>query len=71
MIDTFYINALDAIDELCLLLALPLLLGELYGQPLGGAPAADPGPRAVAPEPEVRPPSPQTLLALGDGDQHL
>ena len=61
----------DTINELCLLLALPLLVGQLYGQPLGGAPAADPGSGAVAPKPEIRSSSPQTLLALGDGDQHL
>lgn len=63
--------SLNTIDELCLLLALPLLVCQLYRQPLRGAPAGHSGPGAVAPKAEIGPPSPQTLLALGDGDQHL
>ena len=64
-------GSLNTIDELCLLLALPLLVCQLYRQPLRGAPAGHPGPGAVAPKTEIGPPSPQTLLALGYGDQHL
>ena len=64
-------RALNGIYEFGLLLALPLLVCQLYRQLLRGAPAAHAGPRAVTPEAEVRPASPQALLALGDGDQHL
>ena len=63
--------ALNFIDEFRLLLTLPLLVSQLYGQLLSGAPASHSGPWAVTPEAEVRSASPQTLLTLGDGDQHL
>ena len=63
-------RALNGIDEFGLLLALPLLVGQLYREPLS-SPACQSGPGAVAPEAEVRTPSPQTFLALGDGDEHL
>ena len=63
--------ALNFIDKFRLLLTLPLLVSQLYGQLLSGAPASHSGPWAVTPEAEVRSASPQTLLTLGDGDQHL